>query len=215
MFQRTVVPTFTVRNAGLNTNPGVNTSTVVVPGSLIGCVGELSPPHAERRAHVTPANISDRMVKPLRIGFPWKTLVAIGMLWLGACSGESATGPSTPVPPATPDGSFTLSMIDSRALPYSMFADTGYTLEVTGGTLSLTPDRKWVSRMTTRETVAGNVSTYSDSTFGTWSMSPGATTASLLNTETNVISNATWTVTDLTVTDVTNGVTRRILYRRN
>lgn len=212
MFQRTVVPTFTVRNAGLNTNPGVNTSTVVVPGSLIGCVGELSPPHAERRAHVTPANISDRMVKPLRVGFPWKTLVAMGMLWLGACASESATGPSTPV---TPEGSFSLSMIDTKALPYSMFADTGYALDVMSGSLSITPDRKWVSRMTTRETVAGNVSTYSDSAFGTWSTVQGSTSASLLNAETNVISTATWTITDITITDVTNGVTRRILYRRN
>lgn len=212
MFQRTVVPTFTVRNAGLNTNPGVNTSTVVVAGSLIGCVGELSPPHAERRAHVTPTNISDRMVKPLRIGFPWKTLVAIGMLWLGACASESATGPSTP---STPEGSFSLSMIDTKALPYSMFADTGYALDVMSGSLSITPDRKWVSRMTTRETVAGNVSTYSDSAFGTWSTVQGSTSASLLNAETNVISAATWTSTDITVTDVTNGVTRRILYRRN
>jgi len=212
MFQRTVVPTFTVRNAGLNTNPGVNTSTVVVPGSLIGCVGELSPPHAERRAHVTPANISDRMVKPLRVGFPWKTFVAMGMLWLGACASESATGPSTP---ATPEGSFSLSMIDTKALPYSMFADTGYALDVMSGSLSITPDRKWVSRMTTRETVAGNVSTYSDSAFGTWSTVQGSTSASLLNAETNVISTATWTISDITVTDVTNGVTRRILYRRN
>ncbi len=212
MFQRTVVPTFTVTNAGLNTNPGVKTSTVVVPGSLIGCVGALSPPHAERRAHMAPANISDRMVKPLRVGFPWKTLVAMGMLWLGACASESATGPSTP---ATPEGSFSLSMIDTKALPYSMFADTGYALDVMSGSLSITPDRKWVSRMTTRETVAGNVSTYSDSTFGTWSAVQGSTSASLLNAETNVISTATWTIGDITVNDVTNGVTRRILYRRN
>lgn len=212
MFQRTVVPTLTVTKAGLNTSPGVNTSTVVVPGSSFGCVGELSPPHAERSAHVIPANNSDRMVKPQRVGFPWKTLAAIGMLWLGACAGESATGPSIPV---TPEGSFTLSTIDSKVLPYSMFADTGYTLEVMSGTLSVTPDHKWVSRMTTRETVAGNVSTYSDSAFGTWSASQGSTTASLLNAETSVISNATWTSTDITITDVNSGVTRRILYLRN
>lgn len=140
------------------------------------------------------------------------TLAAAGMLWLGGCAGESATGPSTPV---TPEGSFTLSTIDSRVLPYSMFADTGYTLEVTSGTLSITPNQRWVARMTTRETVAGNVSTYSDSSFGTWSATQGSTTAALLNAETNVISNATWTLTDITVTDVNSGVTRQIRYLRN
>lgn len=212
MFHRTVVPTFTVTNAGLKTSPGVKMSTVVVPGSSFGCVGALSPEHADRSTHVIPANTSDRIVKPQRVGFPWKTLAAIGMLWLGACAGESATGPSTPV---TPEGSFTLSTIDSKVLPFSMFADTGYTLEVLSGSLTVTPDHRWVSRMTTRETVAGNVSTYSDSTFGTWSATQGSTTASLLNTETNVISNATWTSTDITVTDVDGGVTRRILYLRN
>jgi hypothetical protein len=162
--------------------------------------------------HVTPANISDRIMTPLRMEFPLKTLAAIGMLWLGACAGESATEPSVP---ETPDGSFTLSTIDSKALPYQMFADTGYALEVTSGTLSITPNHRWVARTTTRETVAGNVSTYTDSAFGTWSTTQGSTTASLLNAETSVISNATWTLTDITVTDVTAGVTRRILYLRN
>ena len=137
-----------------------------------------------------------------------------GVFAITACSkGEGTTGVAAP--PPTPVGNYTLSTIDAKTLPYMMYADTGYTLEVSGGTLAVTTAGKWVSKLTTRETVAGNVSTYSDSTFGTWSLPTGSKIAVFVNTETGVTSNATWTATDVTVNDVDGATTRKIIYRRN
>jgi hypothetical protein len=138
-----------------------------------------------------------------------KTLVILGTLFLLAC-GDSSTGPNTG---NSPQGEFTLNTIESKALPYMMYSDTGYTLEITSGSLSIKSDGKWVSKITSRETVDGFVSTYSDSTFGTWTQSSG--TMALLNTESSVTSNATWTSTDVTVTEVDGTVSRKISYRRN
>jgi len=128
-----------------------------------------------------------------------------------ACSGD-ATGPNTP---GNPVGNYTMQSINQQALPFAMFTDTLYSLEVQSGTLAVTTDGKWWAKTTTRETVAGNVSTYVDSTFGTWTQSSGSTsTAVLLNTETQGTANATWTTTDLTLVQVESGTTYTIVYRR-
>ena len=137
------------------------------------------------------------------------TLGALVTLWLGACSGD-ATGPDVP---ATPEGSYSLSTIEAKPLPYSMYADTGYTLEVTSGSLAINSNGKWVSKITSRETVAGNVSTYVDSTFGTWIVAQGA--ATLTNAETSTTSSATWTKADVTVSEVDGSVTLKVVYRKN
>jgi hypothetical protein len=130
-----------------------------------------------------------------------------------ACGkGEGTTGPSAP---ATPVGSYALQTIDAKAMPYAMYSETDYALDVMSGTLSVTTNGKWVAKTVTRETVAGIVSTYSDSTFGTWTVPAGAKIAAFINTETNVTSNATWTATDVTVDDVDGTITRKVVYKRN
>jgi hypothetical protein len=138
------------------------------------------------------------------------TLMALGTL-LQACGKGDGTGPNAV--PATPQGEYTLNMIEQKPLPYAWFSETNYTLEVTGGTISIKSDGKWVSKITSRETVAGFVSTYIDSTFGTWTSANGS--ASLTNAESSTISSATWTAADVTVTDVDGTTTRKILYRKN
>jgi hypothetical protein len=134
------------------------------------------------------------------------------VLGAAACKGDGPTGPSVP---ATPEGSYSLSTVDAKALPYMMYSDTGYTLEVMSGTLTISAGGKWVAKAVTRETVDGFVSTYSDSTFGTWTQVQGAARATLTNAETNVQSSVTWTASDLTVDDVDGTVTRKVVYRRN
>jgi hypothetical protein len=96
-----------------------------------------------------------------------------------------------------------------------MYTEPDYTLEVISGTLSVTAHGKWVSKSVARETVAGNISTYSDSTFGTWSLLAGATMAAFVNTETTITSNATWTAAEVTVNEVYGTVTRKLVYKRN
>jgi hypothetical protein len=138
------------------------------------------------------------------------TLIAIGTL-LQACGKGDSTGPNTV--PATPVGEYTLNLIEQKAMPYTWYADTGYTLEVVSGSISIKANGKWVSKIVSKETVAGFASTYSDSTFGTWTGANGS--ASLTNAESSSISAATWTKNDVTVTDVDGTVTRKILYRKN
>ena len=212
MLNRTVLPTPIVRNDGLNTKPGVNTSTVVTPVVPPGDVGAaLSPEHAAVRR-------MPEMSHRARIRMPqlWRVGACLALLAVTACSkGEGATGPSVPT---TPQGDYSLRTIDAKALPYTMYADTGYTLEIQSGTLTVTTGGRWVSKIVQRETVAGTVSTYSDSTFGIWALPMGSTapgTATFLNAETNVSTTVTWTATDITIDDKDGAVIRRVVYRRS
>jgi hypothetical protein len=138
---------------------------------------------------------------------------------MGACGkADSPTGPGgTPVapPPATPVGSYTLQTIDAKAMPYTMYAEPDYTLQVASGTIAITTNGKWVSKFVTTETVAGNVSTYSDSTYGTWTVATGTTVAVFINSETSVTSNGSWTAIDVTVNDVDGATIRKIVYKKN
>jgi hypothetical protein len=130
---------------------------------------------------------------------------------IAACKGD-ATGPGVP---RTPVGNYAMTSINQRTLPFPMYSDTLYSLDVESGTLAITTDGKWWAKTTTRENVAGNISTYVDSTFGTWTQPSGSTsTAVLLNTETQTTANASWTSSDLTLVQVESGTTYTILYRR-
>ena len=142
---------------------------------------------------------------------PWAIVAVVAITLTAACKGDGVTGP---VAPPTPAGTYTLNNIDAKVLPYTMYSDTGYMLQVQSGTMSITANGKWVAKTTTLETVVGNVSTYSDSTFGTWSVAAGSKLAVLINSETSVTSNATWTATDVTVNDVDGATVRKITYRR-
>jgi hypothetical protein len=156
--------------------------------------------------------ISRSRIENLRIArrVRWVTLGAALTLWLGACSGDSATGPKVP---ATPEGNYSLTSVDARAVPYMMYSDTGFTLEVTAGSIAINSNGKWVAKVTSRETIAGYASMYVDSTFGTWTSASGA--ATLINTETQATASATWTATEVTINQVEGTTTRKVIYRRN
>jgi len=84
-----------------------------------------------------------------------------------ACS--DATGPTSPI------AAYALTSVDAKPLPATMYADTGYSLVVTAGAITLTADNKFTTSVTTRETVEGNISTYVDVGTGTWEqLSSGA-----------------------------------------
>lgn len=211
MLNRTVEPTVIDTNDGLKMLPGVYTSTVVMPGSF-GSVGLSCFEQPEIRMRAIAMDSRIRIAALRRIHrVRWLTLSVLTMLWLGACGKDGATGLNGA--PATPEGMYSLSTIETKSLPYTMYADTGYTLEITSGLISITSDGKWVSKITSRETVAGFASVYIDSTFGTWTVA--ASTAAFTNTETQVISNVSWTARDVTVNEVDGAVTRRIVYRKS
>lgn len=154
-----------------------------------------------------------RMAKLWRNVTIGAALAVTGMVGCG--KGEGTTGPVIVPPPATPTGAYTLNSVDAKALPYTMYSDTGYTLQVSSGTLTITAAGKWVSKITTRETVAGNLSTYADSTFGTWTIGAGTANATFLNAETGLTSAVSWTAVDITVNDVDGSVTHKVLYKKN
>lgn len=192
------------------TNPMTN-ERIASPGSIHRQLRTLS---VWRRTNQTVGPARSRTSR-------WLTLTVAAVLAVTtACAGDGPTAPGDPDgggpgAPATPVGAYAISTVDAKSLPWTMYADTGYTLEVQGGTLSITTDAKWVAKTTTRETVAGFVSVYTDSTFGTWAISSGGKTAVLTNVESGSTSSVTWTSTAATVVQLDGATTHTIVYTKN
>lgn len=84
-------------------------------------------------------------------------LAAAGPL---ACG--DATGPKSPV------GAYGLSTVNGKPLPASLFADTGFTVDVTAGSLAVQDDGRFVVAVTSRWVVDDNTSAYVTADTGTW-----------------------------------------------
>lgn len=124
------------------------------------------------------------------------TLAAI--VTIVACSDASA-----PNVQKSPDGNYTIASVNGKAVPAPLFSDTGgYMLEITSGTLALSSDGKYSSIMGFRQTLPGVVSTYSDSTGGTWVRTGG--NVQFTETSTGLVLTAVWTTGHITVTDTTS-----------
>lgn len=129
-----------------------------------------------------------------------RTLVALAAIAGVVACGDS-TGPNTQTSPA---GNYTIATVNGKAIPAAIFSDTGgYMLEITSGRLSLTGDGKYSSVMGFRQTLPGNVSSYTDSTGGTWVRS-GAT-VQFTETSTGMTGSAAWASAQLTFVDSTSG----------
>lgn len=98
----------------------------------------------------------------------------IALVTLAACSSD-ATGPASkePGPNDPAAGAFTLNTVNARALPYTLFNDSGFVLEITLSTVALQTNGQFVLAVTTRETVAGFPSSFADTTLGTWTQEAG------------------------------------------
>lgn len=107
-----------------------------------------------------------------------KLLATAALVTLAACSSDSPAGPVTPVPSANDPvaGAFTLTTVNAMALPFTLFNDSGFVLEITASTMAMQAGGQFVMAMTTRETVAGFPSTFADTTRGTWTQNAGAVT---------------------------------------
>ena len=86
---------------------------------------------------------------------------------IAACGSDSATGPSS----SSPTGSYTMSTVNGKTLPTSLFADGGFSYDVTSGKLSLTSDGKFSAVTNYRQTLPGSVENFVDSIGGTWTSS--------------------------------------------
>lgn len=110
----------------------------------------------------------------LTIGGARTLAVAIAAAILTACGSDSPSGPSSAT---SPEGNYTISTINGKAVPMAVFSDTGgYKLEVLAGTLGVQSGGKYSVVTSYRQTIAGIVSTYSDSSGGNW-LQTGTTVA--------------------------------------
>lgn len=130
---------------------------------------------------------------------------------LAACGGDSATGPTSA---KTPVGNYAVATINGKPLPYTMFADTGYTYEETAGTLSLTSDGKYSFVTSYRQTVLTNVEVFVDSTYGTWKQS-GATLTFVDALDSTATGTAVWAAPQLTFSMSDGATTTVVVYKLN
>lgn len=116
-------------------------------------------------------------------------LSLIGMVV--AC-GDSGTEP------VSVTGEYQLSMVNGKALPYRLFSDVGYTVDVTRSSLSLKADGSFLAALTSEERVEGNLSVYVDTAGGRW-LQTGNTIK--FTTTDSLKSTGTWTGKTLSVID--------------
>jgi hypothetical protein len=134
----------------------------------------------------------------------------------GACNSDDATKPDdeTPGDPNTPvAGTFALTKVDTKALPFEVLSDSFYKLEVTAGSAVLQTTGQFIMPLTTRETVAGHASLYVDTTRGTWTQLAGAITLTVNPDATT--SNAQWDGKRLTVMFAIGPSSNTYVYTRN
>ena len=137
-------------------------------------------------------------VRHLTIGRLRALAAAAAVVAIVACSDSS--GPNVQ---KSPEGNYTIATVNGRTVPAPLFSDTGgYMLEITSGSLSLTSDGKYSSVMGFRQTLPGSVSSYSDSTGGTWVRTGG--NVQFTETSTGFTLTAVWTNGRITVTDSTS-----------
>jgi hypothetical protein len=102
--------------------------------------------------------------------------------------------------------------VNGKGLPVAIFSDTNYTYEVTSGSLALTTDGKFSIVTTFRQTIPGNISTFVDSTGGTWVLT--GTSVTLTNGSDGSTDTATWANGQLTFTETDGKNTDTYVYAR-
>jgi hypothetical protein len=128
-----------------------------------------------------------------------------------ACGGESPAGPGSN--DSSPLGAYSISTVNANPLPFTMFLDTNYRYEVTGGSFSLTSDGKYTSAMSFRQTIPGNVSLFVDSTSGSWVLS--GTTVTFTDAADATVDSAAFSAGKLTFTESNGVATNVYVYARS
>lgn len=158
---------------------------------------------ARRKGQVASRRTIDRL----------RTLAA-GMALAGAIAACGDSGPSAPPGPkiyTTPAGTYNASSINAQPLPFKVFAADNFTYEVMSGTMSLTSDGKFSVKQTFRQTIAGKVDVFVDSTGGTWSLS--GTTVNFVNGQDGSTDKADWAnIGTLTFTEIDGPSTNTYVY---
>jgi hypothetical protein len=130
---------------------------------------------------------------------------------LAACGGADAVGPNGNAPDALL-GTYEVATVNDHGLPVAIFADTAYSYERMSGRIILTPDGKYSSTMTSRQTVAGVVDIFVDSTGGTWTLS--GTQVHFTDGADGATDQAEWSSGKLTFSEAEGTATNTYVYLR-
>jgi hypothetical protein len=127
----------------------------------------------------------------------------LAVVAVAACSDTSG--------PSSPDGDYSLSQINGSALPYRMYSDTNYTVDVTRSALSIKGDGSFWVTLTSEERVEGFLSTYVDSAAGVWRQDGEIITLTMSD---STKQKGTWAGSTLAITDSTSVPVTTYLYTR-
>lgn len=147
------------------------------------------------------------------IGRAWTLAIGLGLAAvLTACGSDGGTtGPGGGAP--TPIGAYNITTVNGKALPVALFDVPAYRYEVTGGSIALTSDGKYTVVTNFRQTIPGDVSLFTDSTFGTWVQS-GAQINFKNAQDTTAKDQAMWAGTQLTFSLTADNVTTTYVYTK-
>lgn len=127
----------------------------------------------------------------------------LAVVAVAACSDTSG--------PKSPDGDYALSQINGKSLPYRMYSDTNFTLDVTRSAMSLKADGSFWVTLTSEERVEGFLSTYVDSAAGVWRQDGEIITLTMSD---STKQKGTWAGSTLAITDSTTVPVTTYLYSR-
>jgi len=122
-----------------------------------------------------------------------------------ACGGDGATGPTSPV------GSYALSTVNGMALPATVLSDTGFTVAISDGSLSVQADGKFVVGMTSTWTIEGHPSVFVAADTGTWTQAGGRLVFTYVDSTTQT---GAWQRDRITVTDSTSAPVTTFVFAR-
>lgn len=134
----------------------------------------------------------------------WLMAVVVAMVATVVACGDS-TGPTTPI------GAYVLSSVNSKSLPFRLFADTGFTVDITASSLVVNGDGSFLASFRSEERVENNLSVYVDTTTGKWVQAGNAIT--FTNSD-SVKQVATWTGANIAIPDSSSVVPLLYLYTR-
>jgi hypothetical protein len=128
-----------------------------------------------------------------------------------ACGSDSSTGPDTP---KSPVGSYALTSVNGKTLPATVFSDSNYLVVVAAASLSLTAEGNYQATSTVRETVLGHLSTYVDTTSGTWIQGTSSSALVFTDRADGHKVSGNWAGFTLTMTDSSDGTVNTAVYTR-
>lgn len=122
-----------------------------------------------------------------------------------ACKGDGATGPASAV------GEYSLTAVNGRPLPYRLFADTGFSVDVTQSLIALNADGTFLSTFRSEERVQNNLSVYADTGRGRWVL---AGTVLTFTAPDSTKQNAAYAGSSITLTDSSTATPLMLVYSR-